>query len=468
MPSFLANLVKKSIMLKLALILVLAHSAFFAFSIGPHELAVLVNDSSLDSVMLANYYSKLRGVPECNIVKLELPEDVFNPRTQVKISQEDFTKYIWEPYQNVIKERGLDSQILAVALSCDFPTTVITEPETSITGVIFARNELPEIGKIKSGQEFSPLFAGPNDKNKTVFLSKSLDEMIIQPGVKQPLPAMMIAYTGPRGMTYDAAQQFVIEMSSIDYTAPKGTFYFETNDDVRTKCRLWEYPIVEQVLLNFTQSDISVVITNSPPSADMPLVGYMTGNRHVKPKQMQIAKGMFADHLTSFGAAFAEGGHTKITKWLEAGVGFSAGAVTEPYAIWSKFPSAAVFVHYLTGCTAIESLYLSVASPYQLLAMGDPLVKPWAQKFDVAINPISEKVSGKQILSIDETVVEHEITNRYYWLIDGKRVAMGKKFAWDTTKEKNGRHKVRLVVGKTISGVVRQQCFVEKTVVVEN
>ena len=50
-------------MLKLALILVLAHSAFFAFSIGPHELAVLVNDSSLDSVMLANYYSKLRGVP---------------------------------------------------------------------------------------------------------------------------------------------------------------------------------------------------------------------------------------------------------------------------------------------------------------------------------------------------------------------------------------------------------------------
>lgn len=468
MPSFLAKLVKKSIMLKLALILVLAHSAFFAFSIGPHELAVLVNDSSLDSMMLANYYCKLRGVPECNIVKVELPEDVFNPKKEINISHENFTKYIWEPFQNVIKERGLDSQILAVALSCDFPTTVTTDPETSVTGVIFARNELPESMKIKSGQAISSLFAGPKDKNNAVFLSKSLDEIVVKPGAVQPLPAMMIAYIGPRGMTYDAAQQFVIEMATVDYSAPKGTYYFETNEDVRTKCRLWEYPIAENILHNVTFPGISIMITNAPPSVDLPIIGYMTGNRYVKPQQMLLIRGAFADHLTSFGAAFEEGGHTKITKWLEAGAGFSAGAVTEPYAIWQKFPSAVIFAHYLTGCTAIESLYLSVASPYQLLAMGDPLVKPWAQKFDVAMNPIPEKVSGKQILSVDESVVKHELTNRYYWLVDGKRLGFGKKFAWDTKKEKNGRHKVRLVVGKTIDGVVRQQCFVEKTVVVEN
>lgn len=464
MPIFLAKIVKKSIM-KLALMLVLAYSAFFAFSMGPHELAILVNDTSIDSVMLADYYSKLRGVPESNIIKVEIPEEVFNPRKQIKISQEDFTKYIWEPFQAELESRGLVAQILAVALSCDFPTTITSTPETSITGVIFARNELPPTGKINSGEEFSPLFAGPvNDKGQ-MNASSSFDEQRVRLGAKMPLPAMMLAYTGPRGMTYDAAQDFVISMSSADYTYPKGAFYFQTNEDVRTKCRLWEYSIAENLISLIPE--VTTTITNAPPATNQVVVGYMTGNRYVKPNQMQLAKGAFADHLTSFAGAFGEGGHTKITKWLEAGAGFSAGAVTEPYAIWSKFPSAVIFTHYLNGCTAIESYYLSIASPYQQLAMGDPLVKPWAQKFDVATKPIPDKVSGKLILSVDDKVVKHNIKNRYYWVVDGMVVGSGKRFAWNTKDVKNGRHKVRLVVCQTY-GTVRQQRFIEKNVVVAN
>lgn len=464
MPNLLASIVKKGIM-KLALIWVLAHSAFFAFSMGPHELAILVNDSSIDSIMLANYYSKLRGVPESNIFKVELPNDVFDPKTQIKISQENFTKYIWEPFQNELVKRGLESQILAVAISCDFPTTLTTSPETSITGAVFARNEFPSYEKINSGEQFSNLFAGPVDDKGHILPSLSFEEQRVKLANKMPLPAMMLSYTGPRGMTYDAAQNYVISMASADYTVPTGTFYFETNEDVRTKCRLWEYPIAESLLSLVPK--VKVEIANIPPATNLLIVGYMTGNRFVKPHQMHLAKGAFADHLTSFGAAFGEGGHTKITKWLEAGAGFSAGTVTEPYAIWSKFPSAVIFAHYLNGCTAIESYYLSVASPYQLLAMGDPLVKPWAKKFNVAMKEIPQKISGKQILAIDDKVVKHNIKNRYYWIVDGKVVGSGKRFIWNSTEVKNGRHKVRLVVCQTF-GTVRQQRFVEKTVVVTN
>lgn len=465
MPSFLANLVKKSIMFKLALILGLAHSAFFAFSIGPHELVILVNDSSIDSVMLANYYSKLRGLPESNIISVDIPEEVFNPRTQIKISPENFTKYIWEPFLAELEKSGLDSQILAVVLSCDFPTTLTTSPETSITGAIFARNELPASNKINSGEVSSPLFVGPVNEKGQMNVALSFDEQRVRLGAKMPLPAMMLAYTGPRGMTYDAAQDFVVGISSADYTNPRGMCYFETNEDVRTKCRLWEYSIAEGLISNI--SEIDSIISNTPPATNQLIVGYMTGNRYVKPHQMQLAKGAFADHLTSFGAAFGEGGHTKITRWLEAGAGFSAGAVTEPYAIWTKFPSAVIFAHYFNGCTAIESLYLSLASPYQLLAMGDPLVKPWAQKFDIAMKPISEKVSGKVILSIDDKVIKHNVKNRYYWLVDGKVVGTGKRYAWNTSDIENGRHKVRLVVCQSF-GTIRQQRFIEKTVVVSN
>jgi hypothetical protein len=465
MPSFLANLVKKSIMFKLALILGLAHSAFFAFSIGPHQVALLVNDSSLDSVMLASYYSKLRGVPDSNVIKVSIPEEIFNPRAQIKISPEDFTKYVWEPFSAEIKNRKLENQILAVALSCDFPTTITTEPETSITGVLFAKNNLPPSDVIKSGQGISSIFAGPVNTNIVVNKAVAFDEMAARLGEKKPLLAMMIAYTGPRGMTYDAALQYVISTHGVDYMAPKGTVFFETNEDVRTKCRLWEYPIAQGILVS--AYGVDVAITNAPPPVDLPIIGYMTGNRYVKPLEMQLAKGAFADHLTSFGAAFGEGGHTKITRWLEAGAGFSAGAVTEPYAIWSKFPSAVIFAHYLSGCTAIESYHLAVASPYQLLALGDPLVKPWATKFEVAMKPLPKRLSGKQILSIDEEVVQDNIKNRYYWLIDGKLIGTGKRYAWNTVDVKNGQYKVRLVVCQTF-GTVRQQRFVEKIVVVAN
>ena len=60
---------------------------------------------------------------------------------------------------------------------------------------------------------------------------------------KMPLPAMMLAYTGPRGMTYDSAKKSIVDAYRVDYSMPKGTIYFETNDDVRTKCRQWEYEI---------------------------------------------------------------------------------------------------------------------------------------------------------------------------------------------------------------------------------
>lgn len=464
MPSFLANLVKKSTM-KLALILVLAHSAFFAFAIGPHELAVLVNDSSINSITLADYYCKLRGIPECNIFRIELPEDVFNPEKQIKISQDHFTKYIWEPFQAELESRGLESQIHALVLSSDFPTTITTQPEVSITGAFFARDQLPTSGAINSGQYFSPLFVGPVDEKGLMNPSISLDEQRVRLGAKYPLPTMMLVYTGPRGMSYDSALQFVIDMSTVDYSAPKGTIYFETNSDVRTKCRLWQYSLAEKNLSN--QNGVDVLITEEAPPSDMPIVGFMTGNRYVKPHAMMLAKGAFADHLTSFAAAFGEGGHTKITKWLEAGAGFSAGAVTEPYAIWSKFPSSMIFMHYLNGCTAIESFYLSVASPYQLLPLGDPLVKPWAQEFGAAMQPIKEKVSGNVVLSVDDTIVKHDVKSRYIWLVDGKRVGSGKRFSWDTSDVENGEHKIRLVVCQTF-GTVRQQRFVEKIVVVKN
>lgn len=50
----------------------------------------------------------------------------------------------------------------------------------------------------------------------------------------------------------------------------------------------------------------------------------------------------------------------------------------EPYAIHQKFPAPFVQLHYARGCTLAEAFYQSISMPYQLLIVGDPLCRPWA------------------------------------------------------------------------------------------
>ena len=35
-------------------------------------------------------------------------------------------------------------------------------------------------------------------------------------------------------------------------------------------------------------------------------------------------------------------------------------------------------VHYARGCSLAEAFYQSVYAPYQLMIVGDPLCRPWA------------------------------------------------------------------------------------------
>ena len=83
------------------------------------------------------------------------------------------------------------------------------------------------------------------------------------------------------------------------------------------------------------------------------LLGCMAGAADVRiPKR--FAAGTFAEHLTSFAAAFDRPTQTKAVKWLRGGAGFTSGTVAEPYALWQKFPNAWIFPRMLDGATALE------------------------------------------------------------------------------------------------------------------
>jgi hypothetical protein len=65
-------------------------------------------------------------------------------------------------------------------------------------------------------------------------------------------------------------------------------------------------------------------------------------------------------------------------KWLEAGATASYGTVSEPCSYWQKFPHPAVLLkHYLSGATAVEAYWKSVAWPAQGVFIGEPLAAPY-------------------------------------------------------------------------------------------
>ena len=48
-----------------------------------------------------------------------------------------------------------------------------------------------------------------------------------------------------------------------------------------------------------------------------------------------------------------------------------------------------IHVHYARGCSLAEAFYQSVCGPYQLLIVGDPLCRPWANIPQVSVAAVA-------------------------------------------------------------------------------
>ena len=107
-------------------------------ALGPHESLVLVNSNSPRSKQIANHYARLRQIPPRNIVYLSLPDSVLEAAAE--ISPEDFTRFIWNPANEVARQRKIDDHILAWIYSVDFPGRVGQRPGCLFKGITFTRN----------------------------------------------------------------------------------------------------------------------------------------------------------------------------------------------------------------------------------------------------------------------------------------------------------------------------------------
>ena len=259
----------------------------------------------------------------------------------------------------------------------------------------------------------------------------------------------VLGVTAGRGNTVDEIIQSLRRSKAADFTHPAGTIYFERNGDVRSTTREWGFQpaadalnamgvkaVVEDGLLPQHRTDVAGA-TIGISDFDWPKSG------------STMLPGAIAEHLTSFGGMINKGaGQTPCTEFIRNGASGSSGTVTEPFALQEKFPTPFIHVQYAKGFTLAESFYLSLAGPYQLLIIGDPLCRPWAKRVEVKLKGIAEgqTVSGR--LTISPSVLPTVQVRQFIVYFDGKRTTVsqrGPSLILDTTKLPHGRHEVAIV-----------------------
>ncbi len=419
-----------------------------ALALCPHEVAVIVNDESADSVLVGRAFQDLRSIPEQNLVRLSVPTNLV---AKGILSTDQFTQLVYEPVLAALKERGINSHILVWAYSTDFPVRISTSPEMSLTGLTFTRNTPYTGDLLKSGAYDSPIYAcsetnAPAEAPK----SRTFDAMRAVCLEDMPLPAMCLGVTGERGNTVDEILDCLERSAAADDERAakretglsKARFVISVNDDVRTTAREWEFPDTKEAVAALgAKLDI---VQNIPTGK--PLAGFMGGFRELSEKtKPSFLPGAFADHFTSFAAAFHIDSQMKLSRWIRLGATATAGTVTEPFAFWQKFPHAGLFRHQLEGCTMAEAIYQSVKCPLQLLPVGDPLSSPYAVRPVIhVVLPSPSPLSG--VVKISAEASDAEIFTRFNWLLDGKLLdASGASFLLDTRLYEDGDHVLRAI-----------------------
>ena len=394
---------------------------------GPENVLLVINKQSQDSLCIANHYAELRHIPPNNLVFLD-----WDPK-QENTDVHTFREKILLPVLRIAKLRIPGRQIDYVVYSSDFPWgiridedikkfkallekqdqakkeedpakkeekpaakpaawTTYTTPVASINGLTYlwepvlagsfyvhpqcnwyARTGAPEQAKEPTLEFSSATGYGPHGETGAA------------PG-RHYLLSMMLAVTAGRGNTRDEAISYLERSAAADGTHPRGTIYFVQNGDIRSRVRQAGFPDAVQKLKALGVA--AEIVQGTMPERKSDVQGAMLGVADFdwKAAHSSILPGAICEHFTSFGGDLHSGaGQTPLSEWLRYGAAASSGTVTEPYAIPNKFPAPMMQVHYARGCTVAESYYQALLCPYQLLIVGDPLCRPWADIPEIAV-----------------------------------------------------------------------------------
>lgn len=306
----------------------------------PDQVAVVVNENDANSTEIGRYYVSARRIPTSNLIRVSLPDP---PHV---LSFARFAQL----------KRQIDGQlppgIQVVVLAWTAPYAVECN---SITSAMTLGFDPKQCQSTCSPGRPNPYF----DSAAELPSQLGLKLTILLPTDSVSLAKAVIGHGVLSGFRINEA----------------GAYYLTTSDRNRNSRSMFfprsgSIPELHLEIHNLHADDIE---------GKNDVILYETGRVSVpKLDTLNFLPGALADHLTSTGGDLLGTGQMSSLKWLEAGATASFGTVSEPCNYWQKFPNPAVLLkHYLSGETAVESYWKSVAWPAQGLIIGEPLAAPY-------------------------------------------------------------------------------------------
>jgi hypothetical protein len=455
---------------------------------GPEGVFLVVNVRSWASMAVANHYIKLRQIPQVNVLYLDWSGPID------KINSDDFRQKILGLVFATMRQRLIMDQIDSIVYSSDFPYAV--DFKNDVTSVKLPPNRTPT-GSLTSLTYFAPeLLSGDYNfiaANGNFYMRRPAEGsgeitshgfrgwfgfgpqgQILEAGGQHYITSAMLGYTSGVGNSVAEAKNYLSRAANADGTKPKGTIYFAQTSDIRSLVRVVNDPNSAKLLTQLqidpakvgfagasaelTKLGVNAEIVNGVmPMGKADVQGTTMGTRNFSwnGSKSSLLPGAIGDNLTSFGGVFSQRDQgdtpqTVLSEYLRYGAAAASGAVVEPYADPSKFPLAYLHVHYARGCSLLEAFYQSVYCPYQLLIVGDPLCRPWANIPKITVEGIQPDatVKGPLRLSPRGTVEGGATVDRFQAFVDGVRLGgcvAGETLDLDTMNLPDGPHELRVV-----------------------
>jgi hypothetical protein len=345
----------------------------------------------------------------------------------------------------------------------------------------------PRLAELRQRPEFAKLIAAI--KGRTIDVQPSLAfkaSLAFDPAGK-PLPpagppgpseldryllSTVLAATCGRGNSVREAIAGLRRSAAADGSLPAGTIYFVKNGDVRSTTRQAMFP---HAVAKLKQLGVAAeIVDGSVPVNKANVQGAMLGiaDFNWAGSHSVIQPGAICEHLTSFGGVLTAGaGQTPLTELIRHGAAGASGTVTEPYAIQAKFPFPFIHVHYAQGCTLAEAFYQSLAGPYQLLIVGDPLCRPWAKIPRVEFKGLEagKLLTGKITLRPEAVTAKGDEVDHFELFVGGIRrglIRPGQTVDLDTTTFPDGFHELRAVA--VLTGPIQTQGRAVQTIEIKN
>ena len=471
---------------------------------GPENLFLVVNSNSAASQTIANYFIDLRHLPATNVMYIDWRKSTSS------IDVNSLRNDLFVPIKAEIAARGLAQQIDGIIYSADFPWKIDFSADVPAA---LAQNQFFANGSIGSLTGMTYMMGGVETKEVATYVGTPVagwfannfylrlrdqlggtvyevprDPTGIIHGDQPPKPLIeKVDPTtvgshgfrawygwGPHGELIEAGGNRYMLSTMLGVTFGRGNTVQEIVHYLQSSARLMprfppgpftSWPILgcdpkrDSGAMQFAVDELKqlgiqgAVLPDQLPQGRSDVQGLMFGvdTYNWNNTGSTIRPGAICESLTSWSGNFdVNAGQTPISELLRNGAAGSSGTVNEPFAIQNKFPYAMIQVHYARGCTLAESFYQSVYAPYQLIVVGDPLCRPWANIPQITASGAAtgDTLNSKVLLHPLAKMLHGGKVDRFELFVDGVRVAIANEddpLTLNTADFPDGDHELRVV-----------------------